>query len=496
MELATSWDLVSDGLDTRLEPGRATNTTGEVMQLSYAQNLEDYHLDLVFGDQQTGTYVDVGGGHPVADNVSFWFYLKGWRGLIVEPQEALAAIYAHVRPRDHTVSCLAGRSEGEAEFHVVDKLHGFSTTVRENAAGANQFGADFTTVRKPVRTLAALCAEAGLTRIDFLKIDVEGAEAETIAGMDFKRWRPRVVLVEAIAPGSMKESWQDWEPALLAAGYSFAFFDRLNRFYVAQEEAALADALSARAGALGPRAASVGFRPRARKARSSRSRARQGAAVGFLRHPAVARARHARAAGGQRAGGDEGGGIRPSRRKVADRHGGTAAARLRRAAISRSCSTPTRCAPRSAASPAPMTAGTSWSERCGSGAAACLLSQATFGCCRSLPRRAITAILPPQSRRPGLRARMLGSGRRKHSCEVVVLWLIAGAIVGWLANQIMVKDSYGTQTDLIIGAVGGLVGGVLFPQLGFLLGGGYLGHIVNPVVGAVIAIFASRFVKK
>lgn len=91
-----------------------------------------------------------------------------------------------------------------------------------------------------MRTLAALCAEAGLTSIDFLKIDVEGAEAETIAGMDFKRWRPRIVLVEAIAPGSMAESWQGWEPALLAAGYSFAFFDRLNRFYVAQEEASLA----------------------------------------------------------------------------------------------------------------------------------------------------------------------------------------------------------------------------------------------------------------
>mgnify|MGYP003476576239 FL=1 len=44
--------------------------------------------------------------------------------------------------------------------------------------------------------------------------------------------------------------------------------------------------------------------------------------------------------------------------------------------------------------------------------------------------------------------------------EVIVLWLIAGAIVGWLANQIMTKDSYGTQTDLIIGAVGGLIGGV------------------------------------
>jgi FkbM family methyltransferase len=210
------------------------------MQLSYAQNLEDYHLDLVFAGQTEGTYVDVGGGHPVADNVSFWFYLKGWRGLVVEPQEALAAIYAGVRPRDHTVSCLAGGADGEAEFHVVDKLHGFSTTIREHAAGAGQFGASFTTVRKPVRTLAALCAEAGLSHVDFLKIDVEGAEAEVIAGMDFARWRPRVVVVEAVQPGSMAEAWGAWEPALIAAGYHFAFFDRLNRFYVAAEAADLA----------------------------------------------------------------------------------------------------------------------------------------------------------------------------------------------------------------------------------------------------------------
>jgi FkbM family methyltransferase len=210
------------------------------MQLSYAQNLEDYHLDLVFGDQPEGIYVDVGGGHPVADNVSFWFYLKGWRGLVVEPQEALAAIYKGVRPRDSIESCLVGRADGEAEFHVVDRLHGFSTTVREHAAGAAQFGADYTTIRKPVRTLASLCADAGFARIDFLKIDVEGAEADVIAGMDFARWRPRVVLVEAVAPGSMSEAWSTWEPALVAAGYRFAFFDRLNRFYVADEAAELA----------------------------------------------------------------------------------------------------------------------------------------------------------------------------------------------------------------------------------------------------------------
>jgi FkbM family methyltransferase len=210
------------------------------MQLSYAQNLEDYHLDLVFGGQASGTYVDVGGGHPVADNVSFWFYLKGWRGLVVEPQQKLADAYAHVRPRDHTVSCLAGRADGEAEFHVVDRLHGFSSTVREHAAGAGNFGADFKTIRLPVRTLSGLIEEAGLKTIDFLKIDVEGAESEVLAGLDLERFRPRVILIEAVTPGSMAEAWGAWEPDLLGRGYRFVFFDRLNRFYVAQEAQELA----------------------------------------------------------------------------------------------------------------------------------------------------------------------------------------------------------------------------------------------------------------
>jgi FkbM family methyltransferase len=212
---------------------------GEMMHLSYAQNMEDFHLDLIFAGQERGAYVDVGAGHPVADNVSFHFYLKGWRGLVVEPQAALAELYAHVRPRDQAVSCLAGRAEGEVDFYLVDKLHGFSSTVREHAVGAAQFGAGYRTMRKPVRPLHALIDAAGLAAIDFLKIDVEGAEAEVLAGMDFARHRPRLLLIEAVEPGSLAAAWAEWEPALAAQGYRFAFFDRLNRFYVAEEAVAL-----------------------------------------------------------------------------------------------------------------------------------------------------------------------------------------------------------------------------------------------------------------
>ena len=209
------------------------------MHLSYAQNLEDTHLDLIFGDITQGTYVDVGGGHPVADNVSFYFYLKGWRGLVVEPQTALAAAYSGVRPRDHVVSCLAGRQEGTLDFHIVDGLHGLSSANKANADSAQKYGAGYRTEARVVRRLSALIDDAKLGQIDFLKIDVEGAEADVLGGLDLTRHRPKVILVEAVNPNVADGDWQTWEPLLTAAGYGFTFFDNLNRFYVAREHAAL-----------------------------------------------------------------------------------------------------------------------------------------------------------------------------------------------------------------------------------------------------------------
>jgi len=209
------------------------------MDLSYAANLEDYHLARAFKGQASGFYIDVGAGHPVADNVSCWFYLQGWRGLVVEPQHQLIELYPLVRPRDIAVPKLLGRAPGEVDFHVVERLNGFSSIVPEHAQNAREFGAGFHTCRMPMTTLAAICEEHGVETIDFLKIDVEGAEGDVLAGGDFRRFRPRVVLLEALAPGTMAENFADWEPFLLGQGYIFVLFDGLNRFYVAQEDEAL-----------------------------------------------------------------------------------------------------------------------------------------------------------------------------------------------------------------------------------------------------------------
>jgi FkbM family methyltransferase len=209
------------------------------MALSYTQNLEDYHLSLAFAGQERGFYIDIGAGHPVADNVSFWFYERGWRGVVVEPQPQLADLYRHIRPRDACAPCLIGRSAGEVDFYRFGRFHGLSTTVPAFADGGAQLGEGYEVVRLPMLTLAQLCEQHGVGEIDFLKIDVEGAEADVLAGNDWTRFRPKVVVAEAIMLEDGSPTWESWEPFLLDQGYTFTLFDTLNRFYVASEQRAI-----------------------------------------------------------------------------------------------------------------------------------------------------------------------------------------------------------------------------------------------------------------
>jgi FkbM family methyltransferase len=209
--------------------------------LSYAQHFEDVYLMRCFRERKDGFYIDVGAGHPVIDNVSFAFYLKGWHGITVEPNPSLAKLSRSVRPRDIGAETLVGSAPGEAKFFLVDDFHGLSTMIGENAkAAAENYGKKSNELTLPVTTLAGLCKKHQPKAIDFLKIDVEGAEKDVLEGADWKTYRPRVVVIEATMPASPEPNWGGWEPFLLSQKYRFVFFDGLNRYYIAEEEAALA----------------------------------------------------------------------------------------------------------------------------------------------------------------------------------------------------------------------------------------------------------------
>ena len=74
---------------------------------------------------------------------------------------------------------------------------------------------------------------------DFLKVDVEGAEPDVLLNGDWQSYRPRVIVVEALAPYTLAPAWEAWEPFLGKHGYRYVMFDSLNRYYLAEEASEL-----------------------------------------------------------------------------------------------------------------------------------------------------------------------------------------------------------------------------------------------------------------
>ena len=80
--------------------------------------------------------------------------------------------------------------------------------------------------------------------------------------------------------------------------------------------------------------------------------------------------------------------------------------------------------------------------------------------------------------------------------EALIIWLVIGAVAGWLAGLIMEGYGFGLIGNIVVGIVGALIAGWLLPKLGFVLIGGIGGAIINAVIGAVILLAAIGFVRK
>ncbi len=189
-----------------------------------------------FKGVKAGFYIDVGGFDPVVDSVTHAFYERGWSGLNIEPVPALAKKFGESRPRDiNLILAVSDRNGMTKMFEIAET--GLSTLDADAARLHSNAGRSVIEHDMETTTLAEICSKHVTGDIHFLKVDVEGAEAEVLRGMDFQRWRPRIVMVEATKPGTSEPSHESWEPQLLAQRYEFLWFDGLNRFYASQEKA-------------------------------------------------------------------------------------------------------------------------------------------------------------------------------------------------------------------------------------------------------------------
>jgi FkbM family methyltransferase len=157
-----------------------------------------------------GIFIEAGANDGVRQSNTYHLErFHGWTGLLVEPVPELAAECRSNRPRSVVAeAALVERDVHGAtvELHVAGLMSTVAgalgdtvTTARHVAAarGIQPRLAETRVIRVPARALSALIDEAGLTRVDLLSLDVEGAEPTALRGLDFARHAPRFICVES-----------------------------------------------------------------------------------------------------------------------------------------------------------------------------------------------------------------------------------------------------------------------------------------------------------
>jgi len=78
----------------------------------------------------------------------------------------------------------------------------------------------------------------------------------------------------------------------------------------------------------------------------------------------------------------------------------------------------------------------------------------------------------------------------------IIIWLIIGAIAGWLAGVLLKGGGFGIFGDIIVGIIGAFIGGWLAGVLGISIGSGLIASIITATIGAIILVLLLRMIKR
>ena len=199
------------------------------------RSYSDYGEDLIiekFINSNTGSYIDIGAGHPIIGSNTYYFYKKGWKGITVEPIKFHNRLHKIVRRRDKQIKKLVSETNTRTKFYEfnptqysTNSLEQYTVMVKNGMKERRSYYLNVISINQILSMVK--------NSVYFLSIDCEGYDSTIIKSI---RWedlnKPRIICFEKI---NEKKELENVELILLNNGYKLAKASNINYVYLLQD---------------------------------------------------------------------------------------------------------------------------------------------------------------------------------------------------------------------------------------------------------------------
>ncbi|HCQ11992.1 FkbM family methyltransferase [Flavobacterium sp.] len=161
---------------------------------------DDIQLYKLLKATNPGVYVDIGCWHPVKASNTYYFNLRGWKGICIDPNPELKKMFDFFRPQDIFVNCGVGLNEGKLSYYQMNDTYSAMNTLNHAFLEKHNLESHVKKVTDiPIYNLKTILDNniKNGDRLDFFDIDVEGLDLEVLKSNDWIKYRPKVILVES-----------------------------------------------------------------------------------------------------------------------------------------------------------------------------------------------------------------------------------------------------------------------------------------------------------
>ena len=193
---------------------------------SFSQEGEDLIIDRILKTNNMKYknlfYLDIGAGHPIKYSNTFYFYLRGSRGITVDAFKKNTDKHKVYRQNDITLNLLIGDKEEIVNYYNFDQSE-LNTMNEDRVIELKNYNIFYKSVVKIKKTdlknFFDTLIQDYLNKINFLNLDIEGSETEILKRVDWKEFKPKIICVEIINNDINKIKNSEIYKILISEGY-------------------------------------------------------------------------------------------------------------------------------------------------------------------------------------------------------------------------------------------------------------------------------------